>query len=79
MTTINYNGKMLTLDYDAQLDDYGDGIAFFAAAHDESGNDYEIRWDYVKPEWYISEEETPTNGDCSDFADWAHPAEVTEM
>ena len=25
MTTIEYEGKALTLDYDAQLDNYGDG------------------------------------------------------
>lgn len=79
MTTINYNGKILTLDCDAQLGNYQDGVAFFAKAHDESGSEYEVRWDYVKPDWYVSEDETPTNGDCSGFADWIHPAYAREL
>ena len=78
MTTINYKGMILTLDYEAQLDNYQDSVAFYAKAHDGSGNRYRIRWDYVAPEWYINEEETPVNNDLSDFADWEHPAEVTE-
>lgn len=77
MTTINYKGKILTLDY-AQLEEYQGSPAFSATAHDDSGNRYRIRWDYVAPEWYISEEETPVNNDLSEFADWDHPAEVTE-
>ena len=40
--------------------------------------EFRIRWDYIPPEWYISEEETPINNDLSAFADWEHPAEVTE-
>lgn len=78
METIEYEGKTLTLELDAQLDDYQDGVAFFAFAHDENGNEYEIRWDYVEPDWYVNEEETPAY-DLSDFADWNHPAEVIEL
>lgn len=78
MATINYKGMILTLDYEAQLDNYQDSVAFYATAHDESGNRYRIRWDYVAPEWYVDETETPTNNDLSAFADWEHPAEVTE-
>ena len=78
MTTITYKGKALTIDYEAQLDEYQGSPAFSATAHDESGNKYRIRWDYVKPDWYKSEEETPINNDLSAFADWKHPAEVTE-
>ena len=78
MITINYKGERLTLDYEAQLDEYLGAPAFFAAAHDGSGNRYRIRWDYVKPEWYKNEEETPVNNDLSAFADWEHPAKVTE-
>ena len=78
MTTINYKGKILTLDYEAQLDEYQGSPAFSATAHDDSGNEYEVRWDYVEQDWYISEEGTPVNNDLSEFADWNHPAEVTE-
>jgi len=78
MTTINYKDKVLTLDYEAQLDEYQGIPAFSATAHDESGNKYRIRWDYVAPEWYVNEQETPVNNDLSAFADWEHPAEVTE-
>lgn len=38
MTTINYKGKILTLDYEAQLDEYQGSQAFSATARDESGN-----------------------------------------
>ena len=72
MTTIEYEGKALTLDYDAQLDNYGDGVAFFATAHDEQGNAYSVRWDYIEPSH-------DCGNDLSDFADWNNPAEVTEL
>lgn len=72
MTTINYNGKKLTLDYDAQLDNYGDGVAFFAKAHDDHGNAYSVRWDYIEPSH-------DCGNDLSDCADWDHPAEVKEL
>ena len=75
----NYNGKTLTIETDARLDNYGNELAFYAKAHDDSGNEYEVRWDYVEPDWYINEEETPVNNDLSEFADWNHPAEVTEL
>ena len=78
MTTIKYNGKTLTLDYEAQVDEYQGTPALTATAHDGSGNRYRIRWDYVKPDWYVNETETPINNDLSAFADWEHPAEVTE-
>lgn len=78
MFELNWNGKKLLVNYAPEVADYQDGVAFYATAHDESGNEYEIRWDYVEPDWYINEEETPVNNDLSDFADWDHPAEVTE-
>lgn len=72
MTTINYNGKELTLDYDAQIDNYSDGVAFFAKAHDDQGTAYSIRWDYIEPSY-------DCGNDLSDCADWEHPAEVIEL
>lgn len=82
MFELNWNGKKLFVNYAPEISDYLDGVAFFAVAHDEIGNEYEIRWDYVEPEWH--EGLTPADdgyytNDLSDFADWKHPAEVTEL
>lgn len=81
METISYNGKLLHLDYPAQLDNYRDGIAWYATAHDADGNCYEIRWDYIEPEWVenLTPEEKNEITDMSDFADWGNPAEVEEV
>ena len=72
MTTINYNGKILTLDYDAQLENYGSGVVFNATAHDDDGNIYSVIWDYIEPSY-------DCGNDLSDCADWEHPAEVIEL
>lgn len=76
------DGKVLYLEIPPQLDNSGygeDGVAWYAKAHDSSGLEYEVCWDYIIPDWYVNEEETPTNGDCSDFADWVHPTYAREL
>lgn len=80
MKTISYNGKTLTLNYPAQLDNYHGGIAWYASAHDADGNRYEIRWDYIEPTWCesLTPKEKNAITDLSDFADWEKPAEVRE-
>lgn len=37
------DGKLLYLDYVAPIDNYSDGVAFFAKAHDDQGTAYSIR------------------------------------
>lgn len=80
METIKYQGKILRLETPAQLDDYGESLAFFAFARDEDGRRYTVRWDYVEPDWCadLTPEEKTGLTDLSDFADWKHPAEVEE-
>lgn len=82
MEQVNYNGKTLSIDYPAQLGNYHDDVAFFSTAHDEEGNRYTVRWDYIEPDWHKDLEPFDDGyytNDLSDFADWGHPAEVKEV
>lgn len=78
-------GKVLYLEIPPQLDNSGygeDGVAFFSTAHDEEGNRYKVRWDYIEPDWHKDLEPFDDGyytNDLSDFADWEHPAEVKEV
>lgn len=66
------DGKLLYLDNDAQLENYGDAFVFFATAHDDDGNIYSVFWDYIDPPY-------DCGNDLSMYADWGHPAKVIEL
>ena len=78
--TITWNGKELTLKNAAQLDNYHDGIAWFADAVDTSGNEYSVVWEYVEPEWFSEKSDAEKNNwtDFEEFADWSNPISVEE-
>ena len=69
---IKWNGIRIELDYNAQLDNYHDTVAWYAEGHDVAGNRYEVVWQYLDP--------VVNNGsDFEDCADWDHPLEVNEQ
>lgn len=77
---ITWNGIRITLDYQPQLDNWRGSYAWYAEGHDAEGNRYEVVWQYQVPEYWkdLSNEEKINWSDFEDFADWKHPAEVTE-
>lgn len=78
---ITWNGIGITIDYNAQLDNYGDTVAWYAEGHDAEGKRYEVVWQYQEPEYYkdLSNDEKMNWNDFEDFADWDHPLEVNEQ
>lgn len=66
------DGKLLYLDNDVQLENYGDAFVFFATGHDDDGNIYSVFWDYIDPPY-------DCGNDLSVYADWEHPAKVIEL
>ena len=78
---IIWNGMRITLDYQAQLDNYGESVAWYAKGHDVEGNRYEVVWQYQEPEYWkdLSNEEKMNWSDFEDFAEWTHPLEVNEQ
>ena len=78
---ITWNGMRITIDYQPQLDNYGESVAWYAEGHDVEGNHYEVVWQYQEPEYWkdLSNEEKINWSDFEDFADWKHPLEVNEQ
>ena len=78
---ITWNGIKIILDYQPQLDNYGESIAWYAVGHDAVGFRYEVVWQYQEPEYWkdLSNEEKINRSDFEDFADWNHPLEVNEQ
>ena len=78
---ITWNGMRITLDYQPQLDNYGELVAWYAEGHDAEGNRYEVVWQYHEPEYFkdLSNDEKMNWNDFEDFADWDHPLDVNEQ
>lgn len=77
---ITWNGMRITLDYQPQLDNYGESVAWYAEGRDAEGNRYEVVWQYQEPEYWKDLSNDEKNwSDFEDFADWSHPLEVNEQ
>ena len=72
---ITWNGIRITLDYQPQLDNYGEAVAWYAEGHEAEGNRYEVVWQYPD----LSYDEKINWSDFEDFADWNYPLEVNEQ
>ena len=72
---ITWNGMGIILDYQPQLDNYGDTVAWYAEGHDAEGKRYEVVWQYQD----LSNDEKINCNDFEDLADWNHPLEVNEQ
>jgi len=42
--TVNFEGKTYKLEQQAYVENYKDGVAYFARATDENGDEYEVIW-----------------------------------
>lgn len=83
MQEVEFEGKTYYYEDQPEVDNYKDGDAFYVTGKDEDGNDVEIVWEYVEPDWYTDAlrhgyvDDLPN--DLSDFADWDNPVEVNEI